>query len=135
MLSRRICSLLIPLLFASSCVNAALGAAVDFTGLDANTVSSGTGQTFPWTLGPTSGTVTLTADWNLVYSLDGSLRTAAKAPADLANPFIGTLNLSFSEPVQVSLLATMQGLLTDGIDGGRIERVSLSTAGDVVFQP
>jgi hypothetical protein len=52
----------------------------------------------------------------------------------LANPFVGTLTLSFSRPVELTLSTTFASLLNDGLDGGRFERVSLTASG-VAFSP
>ena len=108
---------------------------VDFSGLNGVDASDGNGQTFAWTSDGVSGTVTLFANWTNLPNQNGPIRTATSSPASLAAPFVGTLTMSFSQPVEVSLLATFSSLLNDGADGGRIERVRLSTAEDVDFFP
>lgn len=123
----------IPLWFASCLASLSPASVIDFSGLDGVDASDGNGQTFAWTSDGVSGTVTLFANWTNLPDQNGPIRTATRAPASLAAPFIGTLGISFSQPVEVSLLATFPSLLNDGVDGGRIERVSLSTAEEVAF--
>jgi hypothetical protein len=108
---------------------------IDFSGIDGADVSDGNGQSFPWSFGGIAGSVALSASWPSLPDQGGPIRTATSPFATLANPFVGTLTLSFSTPVELSLSATFASLLNDGLDGGRFERVSLSASSAVTFQP
>jgi hypothetical protein len=111
------------------------GGVIDFTGLNGAAASDGSGQSFPWSFGATTGSVTISATWSNLPDQGGPIRTATAGGATLASPFVGTLMFSFSRSVELSLSATFPSLLNDGLDGGRFERVSLSTAAGVVFSP
>jgi hypothetical protein len=106
----------------------ACGARIDFSTLTSANVSDGNGQTFAWTAAGRSGTVVVQANWANVTQVDGALRTSTRAPASFENPFVGTLEFTFSEPVDALLRATFPSLIRDGLDGGRFERVQASTA-------
>ena len=112
-----------------------LGQVIDFSGINGVNVADGNGQSFSWSSGAITGMVVLSADWTNLPDQGGPIRTATAAGATLASPFVGTLTISFSQPVQINLSATFSSLLNDGIDGGRFERVVLSTVGPVTFAP
>jgi hypothetical protein len=102
---------------------------INFTGLNSADVSDGDGQTFAWTAAGRSGAVVARANWPNVTAVNGALNTDTQGGASLGNPFVGTLSLIFSEPVEVILRATFPSLLRDGLNGGRFEQVQLAAPG------
>jgi hypothetical protein len=108
---------------------------IDFSGLSSSDVSDGDGQAFLWTGGGHSGTVIVRANWPDVTPISGALRTDTRAPASFASPFVGSLTLTFSEPVELILRATFPSLLRDGLNNGRFERVQIAAAAPTIFSP
>jgi hypothetical protein len=78
-----------------------------FSDLDSELLASGSGQTFPWSLGGSTGTVNVRATWTGVtaYPSQTGLTLRSDLSGTAEEPFVGDVTLTFDRPVSLYVRA------------------------------